>query len=232
MIIDVNPRVVEPANAFFSGVDLVGAMLDCAAGGTAQVRPRGCVGVLSHQALLAILCAARTDGLAPGGAARSHRRVLVARRVSEIAGGSHCQSPAIRSRPFPSSLRASRRSWRRCWGGSFTPDRSAPVDGVAAGVEGDRHLGRRVSEPAGFPQDGGVGGRTPRAGDRTPYNANRRRTELATKEGPETLSAPPVIPAKAGIQSPGARPHARSPDRTLFDFSLPFRSVPLRVKIV
>ena len=39
MIIDINPRLVEPANAFFSGVDLVGAMLDLAAGGKAQVQP-------------------------------------------------------------------------------------------------------------------------------------------------------------------------------------------------
>ncbi len=62
MIIDVNPRLVEPANAFFSGVDLVGAMLDCAGGGTAQVRPAGRVGVLSHQALLAILGAAERTG--------------------------------------------------------------------------------------------------------------------------------------------------------------------------
>ena len=61
-IIDVNPRLVEPANAFFAGVDLVGAMLDCAAGGTAQVRPPGRAGVRSHQALLAILGAAERTG--------------------------------------------------------------------------------------------------------------------------------------------------------------------------
>jgi glutathione synthase/RimK-type ligase-like ATP-grasp enzyme len=61
-IIDVNPRLVEPANAFFAGVDLVGAMLDCAAGGTAQFRPAGRAGVRSHQALLAILGAAERTG--------------------------------------------------------------------------------------------------------------------------------------------------------------------------
>jgi glutathione synthase/RimK-type ligase-like ATP-grasp enzyme len=62
MIIDVNPRLVEPANAFFSGVDLIGAMLDCAAGGTAPVRPAGRAGVLTHQTLLAILGAAERTG--------------------------------------------------------------------------------------------------------------------------------------------------------------------------
>ena len=62
MIIDVNPRLVEPANAFFSGVDLVGAMLDCAAAGKTHVRPAGRAGVLSHQALMAILGAAERTG--------------------------------------------------------------------------------------------------------------------------------------------------------------------------
>ncbi len=62
VIIDVNPRLVEPANAFLSGVDLVAAMLDCAAGGTPPVRSAGRSGVLSHQALLAILGAAERTG--------------------------------------------------------------------------------------------------------------------------------------------------------------------------
>jgi hypothetical protein len=62
VVIDVNPRLVEPANAIASGVDLVGAMLDLAAGGPAPVRPAGRAGVLTHQALLAILGAAEHSG--------------------------------------------------------------------------------------------------------------------------------------------------------------------------
>ncbi len=62
MIIDINPRLVEPANAFFSGVDLVGAMLDLAASGRAKVQPVTRAGILSHQALLSILGVAEQTG--------------------------------------------------------------------------------------------------------------------------------------------------------------------------
>ena len=62
VVIDVNPRLVEPANAFFSGMDLVGAMLDLATGEPARVRPVGRAGVLTHQSLLAILGAAERTG--------------------------------------------------------------------------------------------------------------------------------------------------------------------------
>jgi glutathione synthase/RimK-type ligase-like ATP-grasp enzyme len=62
MIIDINPRLVEPANAFFSGVDLVGAMLDLATSDKAKIQPTGRVGVLSHQTLLSILRIAEQTG--------------------------------------------------------------------------------------------------------------------------------------------------------------------------
>jgi len=62
MIIDINPRLVEPANALLSGVDLVGAMLDVAVSGKAQVQPPGRLGVLSHQTLLSILGVAQQTG--------------------------------------------------------------------------------------------------------------------------------------------------------------------------
>jgi hypothetical protein len=62
VVIDVNPRLVEPANAYFAGVDLVGAMLDLATGGPGPVRPAGRAGVLTHQSLLAILGAAERTG--------------------------------------------------------------------------------------------------------------------------------------------------------------------------
>lgn len=62
VIIDINPRLVEPANAFFAGVDLVQAMLDLATSDRAKVQPVGRVGILSHQALLSILGVAERVG--------------------------------------------------------------------------------------------------------------------------------------------------------------------------
>nr|WP_041757144.1 ATP-grasp domain-containing protein [Bradyrhizobium sp. ORS 278] len=62
VIIDVNPRLVEPANALAAGVDLVGAMLDAATGGSGPERPAGAAGVRTRQTLLAILGAAQQHG--------------------------------------------------------------------------------------------------------------------------------------------------------------------------
>jgi hypothetical protein len=69
--IDINPRLVEPANAFASGVDLVGALVEAARSGTGTPQPHGNPGVRTHQALLAIL----------GMAARSGRRRDIAREL-------------------------------------------------------------------------------------------------------------------------------------------------------
>jgi len=60
--IDVNPRLVEPANACLSGVDLVAPMLELARGGTPTAQPSGRAGVRTHQLLIAILGAASRDG--------------------------------------------------------------------------------------------------------------------------------------------------------------------------
>jgi biotin carboxylase len=61
-VIDVNPRLVEPANAQASGTDLVGALLAVALGRavapTAASRP----GVRTHQLLMAVLGAAQRRG--------------------------------------------------------------------------------------------------------------------------------------------------------------------------
>jgi hypothetical protein len=59
VFIDINPRLVEPANGFLSGVDLAGALVEVARTGTATPRPAGNTGVLTHQTLQAILGAAR-----------------------------------------------------------------------------------------------------------------------------------------------------------------------------
>ena len=58
LFIDINPRLVEPENAWRAGVDLVGAMLDVACGGPSG-QPSGRAGVRTHQLLLAVLGAAQ-----------------------------------------------------------------------------------------------------------------------------------------------------------------------------
>src|SRR5262249_2075228 len=62
VVIDVNPRLVEPMNAYFAGVDLVKAMLDLARQGHPPVQLPGRPGVRSRQLLLAILGAAQHHG--------------------------------------------------------------------------------------------------------------------------------------------------------------------------
>jgi hypothetical protein len=62
VIIDVNPRLVEPASALAAGVDLVAAMLDVAGDVPARERSSGGAGVRTRQTLLAILGAAEQHG--------------------------------------------------------------------------------------------------------------------------------------------------------------------------
>jgi hypothetical protein len=75
--IDINPRLVEPVNAYRSGVDLVGALVDAARGGTAEPQPAGQPGVQTHQLLLAVLGAAQHGG----------RRRDVARQLAAALSG-------------------------------------------------------------------------------------------------------------------------------------------------
>jgi len=75
--IDINPRLVEPANGWRSGVDLVGPLLDIAVGRVPSVQPPGHPDVATHQLLLAIL-----------GAAQHHhtRRAVLAELTAALAG--------------------------------------------------------------------------------------------------------------------------------------------------
>lgn len=57
--IDINPRLVEPINAWFDGVDLVGAMLDLAQGAAPRAQNPAGGDVRTHQLLLAVLGAAQ-----------------------------------------------------------------------------------------------------------------------------------------------------------------------------
>jgi hypothetical protein len=72
LFIDINPRLVEPVNAFVSGVDLVGALVEVARSGTGTPRPPGTPGARTHQALVAIV----------GAAARTGRRADILREVA------------------------------------------------------------------------------------------------------------------------------------------------------
>jgi len=60
--IDINPRLVEPANALRAGVDLVTPLLQLASGATPPGQRPGRPGVRTHQLLLAVLGTAQRSG--------------------------------------------------------------------------------------------------------------------------------------------------------------------------
>jgi hypothetical protein len=76
--IDINPRLVEPGNAWRSGVDLVHPMLDIAREAEPGCQPPGRPGVSTHQLLLAVLGAAQHQGT---------RRAVLAELAASLA---HC----------------------------------------------------------------------------------------------------------------------------------------------
>lgn len=90
VVIDVNPRLVEPANALAAGVDLVAAMLDVAGDAPAQERSSGGAGVRTRQTLLAILGAAEHDG-ARGAVLRGAFNAIFAR--GDYAGSAEELTP-------------------------------------------------------------------------------------------------------------------------------------------
>ena len=76
--IDANPRLVEPMNAWLSGVDLPGALLRVSLGETPPVQAEGREGVLTRLGLMGLLDAARQRG----------RRGDIAREIGLLASGS------------------------------------------------------------------------------------------------------------------------------------------------
>ena len=101
--IDVNPRLVEPGNAWRAGVDLVGALLRVSLGSTAPV---------------AAPAAARGTHApaAPGGARRGAARRRPPRRGARVGERPRCD--AVRTRGAPRSSRrcaAIRWRWCPCW---------------------------------------------------------------------------------------------------------------------
>jgi hypothetical protein len=81
VFIDVNPRLVEPGNAWRSGVDLTGALLDVACAGQPAAQLPGRPGVATHQLLLAIL------GAGAGGRGRRGVRAEILAALAH--GGSY-----------------------------------------------------------------------------------------------------------------------------------------------
>lgn len=76
LVIDVNPRLVEPVNAWLAGVDLVGTMLELACGRHSAPAPAGRPAVRSRQLLLCIL-----------GAAERGSRLAILRELTEAIRG-------------------------------------------------------------------------------------------------------------------------------------------------
>jgi len=62
VVIDVNPRLVEPGNAITAGTDLVAALLAVATGTAPPVSGESRPGVTTHQLLMAVLGAAQRTG--------------------------------------------------------------------------------------------------------------------------------------------------------------------------
>ena len=75
--IDANPRLVEPMNAWFCGVDLPGALLRISLGETTPVQPDGREGVVTRLGLMGLLDAAR----------RRQRRSDILREIGLLAAG-------------------------------------------------------------------------------------------------------------------------------------------------
>jgi len=125
VVIDVNPRLVEPGNALAAGVDLVGAMLDLTGSAPAPVRPPGRPGVLTHQALLAILGAAEQTGSRRAILGEAHDALL---SRGDYAGSTEELTPLSRDPlaavPLLAALTATLSSpplWRKFHSGAVGP---------------------------------------------------------------------------------------------------------------
>jgi len=97
VFIDINPRLVEPGNAWRSGVDLAGALLDIAGGSVPEAQPPGRPGVVTHQLLLAVLGA---------GAQGRGRRGVAAEIRAALAHAGPYRGSAEELTPVRGDLRA------------------------------------------------------------------------------------------------------------------------------
>ena len=141
VIIDVNPRLVEPANALAAGVDLVAAMLDVAGDAPAQERSLGRAGVRTRQTLLAILGAAEQHG-GRGAILREAFNAIFARGdyVGSVEELTPVADDPIAAVPVVAALIASLIHpplWRKFHAGAVGPYAVTPEawDGIVAAAE-------------------------------------------------------------------------------------------------
>ncbi len=97
LFIDINPRLVEPGNAWRAGVDLVTPLLDVALGACSRPQPDGAAGVATHQLLLAVLGAAQRTG---------SRRAVAAELASAVHHGGAYRDSAEELTPLRGDLRS------------------------------------------------------------------------------------------------------------------------------
>lgn len=111
--IDVNPRLVEPRNAWLAGVDLVAATLALVEGGHPRRSAPGRPGVSSHQLLVAIL------GAAPRGRRAVWRELADASRGRAAYAGSVEELTPLRRDPLAAvpvaAAAAATLAWPRTW---------------------------------------------------------------------------------------------------------------------
>jgi glutathione synthase/RimK-type ligase-like ATP-grasp enzyme len=142
--IDINPRLVEPANARRAGVDLVGALLEIATGGHPSLQLTGQPDLKTHQVLLAILGAAQR-GRGRRGVAGELMAAL--RRSGDYAGSEEELTP-VRGDPIaatPVLLATVATLLRPAWWRWFV---SSSVDSYALSPDGWRQVLDRVARPA------------------------------------------------------------------------------------
>jgi hypothetical protein len=143
--IDINPRLVEPANARRAGVDLVGALVDVATNKPVTVQPPGRTGVPTHQLLLAIL------GAAQGGHGRrgvAGELAAALRHAGHYAASREELTPVRRDpvAAVPVALAAAATLLRPAWWRWFV---SSSVSSYALGPEGWRLVQERMESPVG-----------------------------------------------------------------------------------
>lgn len=142
--IDINPRLVEPANALLSGVDLVAPLLELARDGVPESQPAGRAGASTHQVLLAVLGAAQRTGrrlpvLAELGRALA-RRGLYARSTEELTPAGGDPVAVVPVLLAAAATLVSPPAWRWFAGGS--------VRNYALSPEGWRQLREHVTDRA------------------------------------------------------------------------------------
>ena len=188
MYIDVNPRLVEPANAWHAGVDLVAIMVNLARGITPASHPAGHNGIRTHQLLLAVLGAAQSTG--------RRRAVLGELRQAAARHGSYARS-AEELTPLAGDWRSvvpvaaaatatlvRPRAWR-----SFATGAVAGYSLSPTGWQAILDRGRTGTAATGLPAAGGPEGATAEpAGS----------AEGTEDQAPRDAVTPPVAPQTAG----------------------------------